>query len=68
MMEYLNNSPYGRLHYYSDLNDLVEHFKRRIAVEDMVMAELLRDHCIRLESKNFDFDNLLMLLEDKYCK
>lgn len=68
MMEYLNNSPYGRLHYYSDLNDLVEHFKRRIAVEDMVMAELLRDHCIRLESKNFDFDNLLMLLEEKYCK
>lgn len=60
MMEYLNNSPYGQLHHYTNLNDLVDHFKRRIAVEDRIMAELLINRCIQLESKNFDFDNLLM--------
>lgn len=65
MMDYLNNSPYGQIHHYSNFNDLVNHFKRRIKVEDMVLEELLKDHYIRLESKNYDFDKLLMRIGDK---
>lgn len=65
MMEYLGSSTYGQLHHFSDCTDLVEYFKRRIKVEEMVMTEVLKEHCIHLESKNFDFDNLLRRITGK---
>ncbi|WP_167959121.1 P-loop NTPase family protein [Anaerosporobacter faecicola] len=59
MMEYLNQSPYGKVHQYSTFQDLVDHFTRRMQMEDRIMKELLTNHCIRLESKKYTFEEVI---------
>lgn len=59
MTDYLNQSPYGKLHPFKNFDDLLEHFNRRVLLEDKVIEELFKDYCINIESKNYELDKIL---------
>lgn len=59
MMEYLNQSPYGKLHKYKEFNDLLEHFKRRILIEDKITELLPKNSIIEIESKKYKLETII---------
>lgn len=63
MLSYLVDSPYGRAHGYKGLEDVVAHFERRIALEDRITALLPAGRCIEIDSKRYDLEGLLALLQ-----
>lgn len=62
MMNYLNQSPYGKSHNYKEFDDMIKHFKRRMSIEKRISNELLYNRCIEIESKNYQLDNIIHLL------
>jgi hypothetical protein len=63
MMNYLNQSPYGKSHNYKDFNDILLHFNRRISIEKRISNELLNKRCIDVESKNYQLEDIMDLLK-----
>ena len=63
MMNYLNQSPYGKSHHYESFDDIVLHFNRRISLEKRISAELLPHRFIDVESKNYRLEDILALLQ-----
>jgi hypothetical protein len=63
MMDYLNQSPYGKSHNYENFDDLLSHFNRRISIEKRISNELLHKRCIDVESKNYQLDDIVNLLK-----
>lgn len=59
MLNYLKDSPYGKAHHYEGLEDMIAHFERRHAIEMRVIHEVLKDSCILLKAKEYDFDKVL---------
>lgn len=59
MMTYLASSPYGKKHSISSFEDMVNHFKRRIALEDEIMKLLPGNCCWNVESRNYDINDIL---------
>ena len=54
MLEYFVNSPYGKTHGCSDLDDLVSHFKHRQALELRIVKEIIGSNAIVLPAKEYD--------------
>lgn len=63
MMAYLSGSPYGKAHHLVGFEDLVLHFKRRIALEEKVMSILPQGCCFSVKSKEYDSNALVQALE-----
>lgn len=59
MMNYLNQSPYGRHHNFADFNDMLKHFHSRISFEEKISNELLHNRCIDIESKNKRMEDII---------
>lgn len=59
MLNYLKESPYGKMHHYQGLEDMIAHFERRHEIEMRVIREILKDSCIILKAKEYDFNKLL---------
>jgi hypothetical protein len=62
MMNYLNQSPYGKSHNYKNFNDMLKHFHRRISIEKRISNELLHKRCIDVESKNYHLKDIIDLI------
>ncbi|HKM34439.1 MAG TPA: hypothetical protein VJY54_06825 [Lachnospiraceae bacterium] len=62
MMNYLNQSPYGKSHNYHNFDDLLLHFNRRISIEKRISNELLHKRCIDVESKKYQLEDIINLL------
>lgn len=54
MLEYFVNSPYGKKHGCSDLDDMVSHFKHRQALELRIVKEIMESNAIVLPAKEYD--------------
>ena len=54
MLEYFVNSPYGKKHGCSDLDDLVSHLKHRQALELRIVKEIIGSNAIVLPAKEYD--------------
>lgn len=63
MMNYLNQSPYGKSHNYKNFDDMIKHFYRRISIEKRISDELLYNRCIDVESKNYHLEDIIALLK-----
>lgn len=53
MLAYLNESPYGKEHGYSGLEDMISHFERRHVLEKRIIKEVLKDSCRVLKAKAY---------------
>ncbi|MDF2905419.1 MAG: hypothetical protein K0R34_740 [Herbinix sp.] len=62
MMNYLNQSPYGKTHRFNNFDDMLDHFRRRISLEKRISKELLHNRCIDIESKNYHLEDMIHLL------
>ena len=63
MMNYFMTSPYGKEHDCKEFSDLIEHFKRREKLEKMIIEEVIKENCICLPAKEYDFEKLCEKLE-----
>ncbi|MDE6675222.1 MAG: hypothetical protein K2K19_10505, partial [Acetatifactor sp.] len=63
MMEYLVNSPYGKVHEYKDFEDLISHLKHRQQVELRIIREIIGDRAAILPAKeNFNLKTMIYSL------
>ena len=62
MLDYFLNSPYGKKHGCSDLDDLVSHFKHRQALELRIVKEVLGEQAVILMSKGYDEERIRQLV------
>jgi len=53
MLRYLQESPYGREHGFEGLDDMIAHFERRVALEERIIREILKEDCIILKAKQY---------------
>ncbi len=63
MMDYLNQSPYGKSHNYENFDDMLKHFNRRVSIEKRISNELLHNRCIDIESKNYQMEDIISLFK-----
>ena len=61
MIGYLSRSPYGQAHQIEDFDGMISHFRRRIRLENEVMALLPAGCCCDIESKHYDLTDLLRI-------
>ena len=59
MMNYLKDSPYGKKHGYEGLDDMVEHFKHRQALELRVIEEVLGKYAVILPAKEWELEDIV---------
>lgn len=64
MLEYLENSPYGKQHHYQGFEDMVEHFKHRQQVELRIIHEVLENRAVILPAKKWDRDKIWNYCQD----
>ena len=58
MLNYLKDSPYGKVHGYDGLEDVLSHFERRRKLEMRILREIIKEDCLILEAKG---DELIQL-------
>lgn len=58
MMRYLNASPYGRKNGFTDISDMTEHFRKRMALELKIIEEILEGYAVILSAKSYDLDEI----------
>ena len=59
MLKYLQESPYGKEHGFEGLDDMIAHFERRVAIEERIIREVLRDDCTVLRAKKYQLEEIL---------
>lgn len=59
MLEYLVNSPYGKVHGYSGLEDMLEHFKHRQELEMRIINEVLGERAMVLSAKKWEIEKII---------
>ncbi len=62
MLGYLKQSPYGKSHGMSDLEDIINHFIRRIMLENRILNEILPYKFMDVKSKDYQLDDILTFL------
>lgn len=62
MMEYLNQSPYGKTHQYKEFDDLLKYFNRRISTENKIIELLPKDSILEIESKKYNLETIISKL------
>lgn len=63
MLEYLVNSPYGKKHGYSCLEDMIMHFKHRQEVEMRIIREVVGDKATILPAKEWEIEGVLKVIK-----
>ncbi len=63
MMNYLKESPYGKVHGYQDFDDMIAHFEKRRKLELQIMHKVLKNDCLILTAKEYEFEEILVGLE-----
>lgn len=53
MLKYLQESPYGKTHGFEDLDDMIAHFERRVAIEEKIIREVIKEDCTILKAKEY---------------
>lgn len=53
MLNYLKESPYGKAHGYSGLEDVILHFEKRRKLEKRILREIVGEDALILEAKIF---------------
>ena len=43
MMNYLKESPYGKVHNYKNMDDMINHFERRRQIEKRIINEVIKE-------------------------
>lgn len=62
MMNYLNDSPYGREHAFLDVTDMASHFERRSKLEMRIIKEILGEYAMVLPAKAYDIEEVVKWL------
>ena len=53
MLRYLQESPYGKVHGFEGFDDMIAHFERRVAIEERIIREVLKEDCTVLTAKEY---------------
>lgn len=59
MLNFLVESPYGKVHGYKDLEDVVAHFERRCKLEFRIMEEVIGKDCLIVPAKAYDLEKII---------
>ena len=59
MLRYLQESPYGKIHGFEGLDDMIAHFERRVAIEERIIREVLKEDCMVLKAKEYRMEEIL---------
>ena len=59
MLKYLQESPYGKVHGFEGLDDMIAHFERRVAIEERIIREVLKEDCTVLKAKEYRLEEIL---------
>ena len=59
MLRYLQESPYGKVHGFDGLDDMIAHFERRCALEKRIIREVLKEDCTVLRAKEYRLEEIL---------
>lgn len=65
MLGYLCRSPYGKAHAYQNFDDVIDHFRRRITLEDQILALLPASCRLDLASRQYTLDPILHWLGEE---
>lgn len=63
MMRYLNDSPYGKKHPFREVSDMTAHFRRRLQLEELLIREVLKEHCVVIPAKAYDMEELVKIVK-----
>ena len=58
MLKYLQESPYGKVHGFDGLDDMIAHFERRVAIEERIIREVLKEDCMLLKVKAYRLEEI----------
>ena len=58
MLRYLQESPYGKVHGFEGFEDMIAHFERRVAIEELVIREVLKEDCTVLKAKQYRLEEI----------
>lgn len=58
MLKYLQESPYGKVHGFNGLDEMIAHFERRCAIEERIIKDVLREDCIILKAKEYRLEEI----------
>ena len=56
MLKYLQESPYGKEHGFEGLDDMIAHFERRVAIEERIIREVIKEDCTVLQAKGYQLE------------
>lgn len=59
MLKYLQESPYGKVHGFEGLDDMIAYFERRVALEEKIIADVLKEDCTVLKAKEYRLEEFL---------
>lgn len=60
MLKYLQESPYGKEHGFKGLDDMIAHFERRVAIEERIIREVLKEDCMVLKAKEYRMEEIFI--------
>lgn len=58
MLKYLQESPYGKVHGFEGFDDMIAHFERRVAIEERIIREVLKEDCTVLTAKEYRLEEI----------
>ena len=58
MLKYFQGSPYGKVHGFDGLDDMIVHFERRCTLEERIIREVLKDDCTVLKAKGYRLEEI----------
>ena len=56
MLNFLKESPYGKAHGYTGLEDVISHFEKRRYLEKKILREIIKEDGVILEAKGEETD------------
>ena len=59
MLKYLQESPYGKVHGFAGMDDMIAHFERRCALEEKIIRDVLKEDCTVLKAKGYRWEDIL---------
>lgn len=62
MIQYLEQSPYGREHHLTGLEGLLRHLEKRKALECQIINKIFKEKSIVVKAKNYVLDDIVPLL------
>lgn len=63
MMQYFEESPYGRQHHMQSEEDLIRYYERRISLERRILREVFVDHALELPRAAYDIESLMETIQ-----